>query len=148
MQRVKTFRPGGTVVLALLAAGCSQPNDSIACMVPTYDVPQYDLIAIEARTLADMCTENWAKSWAMQSDESAGDIAHGVMSKCDFPYRGLANAEWPMSKWGPGVALSQLPKMVEEYRIDAVAYVIEARVANCSKPIYIQKHEWLPRKQP
>jgi hypothetical protein len=111
-------------------------------------MPGHDLGEVEAATLAAMCTESWAKLWAAQSVESAGDVADAVASKCDSTYTGYAFAKWPRDKWPVGTALEQKPEYVAEFRGEAVAQIIQTRRAGCTKLTPLEKHKWLPRKQP
>ena len=134
-----------SAVAALSLGACRNERSSVECMIPTYDVPGYALAPVEARHLASMCTEGWAKRWAVQSQESAGDVADAAVSQCMTTYTTQANAEWPRETWGPGAALEQRPDIVSEWRGMAVRQVIQTREDRCEKLVPLSKYEWVSK---
>lgn len=129
-------------------AACSEERSSIECIVPTYDLPRQRLAPSEARHLASMCTESWAKRWAVQSKESAGDIADATIAECMITYTTQANAEWPSETWGPGASLENTPKLVAGWRGVAVRQVIRTREDGCRELVPLPKYVWVSQRQP
>lgn len=136
-----------TSLAATIIAGCGEEPVGIGCMIPTYDLPDYTLAAVEARHLASICTESWAKRWAVKTKESAGDVAEATTAKCMSTYSVYANAEWPREVWGPGAGGEKLPDIVSEWRREAVRQVIETREEGCNKLTPLPKYQW-PGKSP
>jgi hypothetical protein len=46
---------------------CARKEVGLECMVPTFDVPTKKIPEAEARLYSSMCTESWAKRWAVKS---------------------------------------------------------------------------------
>lgn len=107
---------------------CMWADASVDCFIPDYDLPEQELDPVLASHLSSMCTENWAKSWAVNSKESAGDIANAVIAQCDVHYRSEAHAIWPIETWPIGTVSQELPDMRRVWRAEALKQVIETRV--------------------
>lgn len=131
----------------LSLAACSNEQSSLECFIPTYDLPRHRLAPTEARHLASMCTESWAKRWAIQSKESAGDIADATIAECMITYTTQANAEWPSDTWGPRASLENTPKIVAEWRGVAVRQVIKTREDGCKELVPLSKYVWVSQRQ-
>lgn len=130
---------------AALAAACQGPSGGVECFIPTYDVPAHELAEVEARHLSSMCTESWAKRWAVHSAESAGDVADAVIAQCDTPYWRQGEATWPRDKWPVGTILENLPEIERSWRAVAIKHVILTREHGCTELRPLSKYQWTPR---
>lgn len=131
---------------AALLMGCNSElpsvgKPSVKCLVPTYSTPPEKLPAVEGRLYAEMCTEHWAVRWAVESRESAGDIADAITAMCSTPYFVHAQTEWPRENW-PGIAMRELPAITAKWRAEAVRKVVDARVKGCSEIVEVSEYQW------